>query len=136
MKEGELPEYLQDALRNLRHSSGSVDYDISDSLYNAESVEDFKDRISIAMNNLIGEAECVKKTLANNIANIGNEEIEEKDHIAGKITIEDAKQIAFETLRIAAGQYGWENFKDFVGRELDITDETIDQAVGLLFSED
>lgn len=44
MKEEELPEYLQDILRHLRHRSGTIDYDITESLDNANSVEDFRER--------------------------------------------------------------------------------------------
>lgn len=128
MKEEELPEYLQNMLRQLKHSSGTIDYDITDPLDNASSVEDFQERVSETMNNLIGEAECVKKTI------VGNEE--QVSPMSEVLTVDDARQIAFETLRSVATLPGWEGFKDLVGRELDITDEIIDQAVSLLFSED
>lgn len=128
MKEEELSEHLQNVLRQLRHSSGTIDYDITDSLDNANSVEDFRERVSEAMNNLIGEAECVKKMI------VGDKE--EGSLMSVTLTVDDARQIAFETLRAVAALPGWESFKDLVGRELDITDEMIDQAVGLLFSED
>lgn len=80
------------------------------------------------MNNLIGEAECVKKMIVSNK--------EQGSVVSEEITVDDARQIAFETLRYVAILPDWENFKDLVGRELDITDEIIDQAVSLLFSED
>jgi hypothetical protein len=128
MKKEELPENLQTVIRNLIHGSGTIDYDITESLDNATSVEDFRERVSDAMNSLIGEAECVKKTIAG--------DKEKKSPMPGVLTVDDARQIAFETLRYVTILPGWENFKDLVGRELDITDETMDQAVGLLFSED
>jgi hypothetical protein len=128
MKEEELPEYLQNILRQLKHSSGIINYDITYSLYGANSVEDFQERVSEAMNNLIGKAECVKKMI------VGNKE--QVSPMSEVLTVEDARQIAFETLRSVATLPGWENFKDLVGRELDITDEIIDQAVRLLFSDD
>jgi hypothetical protein len=128
MKEEELPEYLQNVLRQLKHGSGTIDYDITDSLDNANSVEDFQERLSEAMNSLIGEAECVKKMI------VGNKK--QGFAVSGEITVDDARQIAFETLRSVATLPDWENFKDLVGRELDITDEIIDQAVRLLFSDD
>lgn len=128
MREEELPVYFKNALRNLRQSSGTIDYDINDALDNATSVEDFQERVSQAMNSLIGEAESVKKMISG--------DKERRSAVPGALTIDDARQVAFETLRYVATLPGWENFKDLVGRELDITDEIIDQAVDLLFSED
>lgn len=128
MKEEELPEYLQKVLRNLGHGSGTIDYDITDALYNANCVEDFRDRVCDSMNSLISEAECVKKMVVDE---------EEKGSTVHKVlTIDEAQQIACETLRCVATLHGWENFKDLVGRELDITDEIIDKAAELLFSEE
>lgn len=126
MKKEELPENLQNALKNLRHSSGTIDYDITDSLDNANCLGDFQDRVSQAMDNLIAEAECVKK--------VAGEKGQESVSIV--LTVGEARQIAFETLRSVATLPGWENFKDLVGRELDLTDEILDQAVILLFSDE
>lgn len=128
MKEEDLPGYLQNVLKHLKHSSATIDCDITDALYNASCVEDFKDNVSSAMNTLISEAECVKKMIAG--------EEEKESPISEGLTVADARQIAFETLRYVVTQPDLENFKDLVGRELDITDEILDQAVGLLFSED
>jgi len=66
---------------------------------------------------------------------------EEKDKhaevvAAVEMTVEEARQIAFEALRAIATQCGWEHIKDLIGRELDITDEMIDDAVALLFPEE
>jgi hypothetical protein len=127
MKEEELPEYLRNVLKSLGSGSAIIDRDITDALCNANCVEDFKDNVSCAMNTLISEAECVKKMI------IGKKD--EESPVPGVLTVDDARQIAFETLRYVTTSPGWENFKDFVGEELDITDETMDEAVGLLFSE-
>lgn len=128
MKQEELPKYLQNVLKSLRHSPGTIDYDITDSLDNANSVEDFQERVSHAMDELIGEAHCVKKMI------VGEEE--QGSHMSVVLTVDDARQIAFETLRSVATLPGWENFKDLVGRELDVTDEMLDQAVDLIFSDE
>lgn len=63
MKEEELPKYLQDVLKNLKHGSITIDCDITDSLNNADSVEDFQKGVSNAMDNIISEAEYVKKNI-------------------------------------------------------------------------
>lgn len=125
MKEEELPEYFQNVLRQIRHSSGTIYSVIIDSLYNADCVEDFQERASDAMNNLIGDAECIKKMI---IVDEMKESTMNKD-----LTIEDARQIAFETLRYVVTNPDLENFKDLVGRELDTTDDILEMAVGLLF---
>jgi len=128
MKEEELPANLQSALYQLKNSSSTIECDLEDALSNANSVEEFQERVSDAMNGLIGEAESVKKMI------LGDKE--QESALSETLTINDARQIAFETLRSVATLSGWENFKDLVGRELDITDEMIDQAVDLLFSKD
>lgn len=128
MEQEELPEYLQDVLKHLGPGSATIDRDITDALYNANCVEDFKDNVSSAMSTLISEAECVKKMI------VGEEE--QIPVVHGEMTVGDARQIAFETLRSVSTLPDWESFKDLVGRELDVTDEIIDQAVRLLFSED
>lgn len=53
-----------------------------------------------------------------------------------EMTKDEAQQIAFEALRAIATQCGWEHIKDLIGRELDITDDMIDNAVALLFPEE
>ncbi len=127
MKEEELPKHLQDVLKNLKHGSITIDCDITDSLNNADSVKDFQKRVSNAMDNIIGEAEYLKKNIVSD---------KEQKSIASEIlTIEDARQVAFETLRSVVTLHGWENIKDLVGRQLDMTDEMLDQAVNLLFSD-
>lgn len=128
MKEKELPANLQNALYQLKNSSSTIACDLEDALSSADSVKEFQERVSVAMNGLIGEAESVKKMI------LGDKEQELA--LSETLTINDARQIAFETLRSVATLSGWENFKDLVGRELDITDEMIDQAVDLLFSKD
>jgi hypothetical protein len=128
MKEEELPANLQSALYKIKNSSSTIECDLEDALSCANSVEEFQERVSGAMNCLIGEAESVKKMI------LGDKEQESVS--SETLTINDARQIAFETLRSVATLSGWENFKDLVGRELDITDEMIDQAVDLLFSKD
>jgi len=52
-----------------------------------------------------------------------------------ELTVEEAQLIAFEALRSLVTQNGWEDIKDMVGRQLDVTDEVLDQAVHLLFSD-
>lgn len=126
MEEKDLPEYLRNALKHLGSGSATIDCDITNALYNANCVEDFKDNVSSAMNTLISEAECVKKMVAG--------EKGEESPVSGALTVDDARQIAFATLRYVATTPDLENFKDLVGRELDITDEVLDQAVDLLFS--
>jgi len=128
MKKEELPKYLQNVLTSLRHSSGTIDYDINDSLDNANSVEDFQERLSHAMDELISEAYCVKNMIV-------GEEVQGSP-MSVVLTVDDARQIAFETLRSVATLPGWENFKDLVGRELDVTDKILDQAVDLIFSDE
>ena len=125
MKEEELPANLRNVLYQLKYSSATIDYGINDSLDNATSVEDFQERLSVAMNKLIGEAECVKKKIVG--------EKDEGSSMSEILTVDDARQIAFETLRFVSILPGWESFKNLVGEELDLTDEMIDQAVGLLF---
>jgi hypothetical protein len=128
MKEEELSEYLQKVLKSLRQSSEKLDCDIADALYYADSAEDFQGRVSNEMDKLISDIKRVKKMVTNG---------KEKDvTMPGMMTVEDAQQIAFETLRSVAILSGWENFKDLVGRELDITDGMIDSAVDLLFSDE
>ncbi len=53
-----------------------------------------------------------------------------------QLTKEEARQMAFETLRVIVTMPGLEHIKDLIGRELDISDELMDCAVELLFSED
>lgn len=66
--------------------------------------------------------------------NIKNEKDKHvKADVAVEMTEDEARQIAFEALRAIATQYGWEHIKDLIGRELDITDDAIDNAVALLF---
>ena len=125
MKKEELPAYLQNVLCHLRNSSSTICCDIEDALSRANCVEDFQENVSNTMNNIIGEAECVKKMIAG--------EKDEGSPMSGMLTVDDARQIAFETLRFISTLPGWESFKDLVGEELDLTDEMIDQAVGLLF---
>ena len=128
MKEEELPVNLQNVLLRLRKSSATIDCDIEGALDNANCVEDFQKRVSHTMDSLISEAESVKKMF------VGDKQ--QESTLSVSLTVDDARQIAFETLRAVVTSPGWENFKDLVGRELDITDEMLDQAVGLLFSED
>lgn len=52
-----------------------------------------------------------------------------------QLTIEEARQMAFETLRVIATMPGLEHIKDLVGRELDVSDELMDNAVTLLFKD-
>jgi hypothetical protein len=128
MEERELPANLQNMLLRLRKSSATISCDIEDVLNNANCVEDFKERVSHAMDSLIGEAESVKKMFV--------DDKQQESTLSESLTVDDARQIAFETLRVVSRLDGWGSFKDLVGRELDITDEMLDQAVGLLFSED
>lgn len=58
-----------------------------------------------------------------------------KRTVSVDLTIDEARQIAFEALRAVTMTPGWEDTKDLIGRELDITDEIMDRAVGLLFSD-
>lgn len=52
-----------------------------------------------------------------------------------KLTEEEARQMAFETLRVVATMQGLEHIKDLIGRELDVSDELMDRAVALLFKD-
>jgi hypothetical protein len=47
---------------------------------------------------------------------------------------DEAQGIANEALRAIATDPGFYNLKDLIGRELDITDVTLDEAVKVLFS--
>ncbi len=49
------------------------------------------------------------------------------------MNLKEAQGIANETLRIIVTHIDCEDFKDFIGRELDITDETLDEAVTKIF---
>ena len=67
--------------------------------------------------------------------------IEDKDgcretSIPVQLTKEEAQQMAFEALRFIVTMPGLEHIKDLIGRELDTSDELMDRAVELLFSED
>ena len=67
--------------------------------------------------------------------------IEDKDgcretNVPLKLTKEEAQQMAFEALRVVVTMPGLEHIKDLIGRELDTSDELMDRAVALLFSED
>lgn len=52
-----------------------------------------------------------------------------------KLTVDEARQIAFEALRVVTTMPGLEDIKDLIGRELDISDELMEHAVALLFSD-
>lgn len=52
-----------------------------------------------------------------------------------ELTVEEARQMAFETLRVVATMPGLEHIKDLIGRELDVSDELMDRAVALLFQD-
>ena len=52
------------------------------------------------------------------------------------VTLTEAQRIAYATLEAIATQPDWEHIKDLVGRELDITDEVIDEAVKALNAAD
>jgi hypothetical protein len=56
--------------------------------------------------------------------------------IEKQVTLKEAQRIAFAALEAIATQHGWENVKDLVGRELDITDDVLDQAVAVLNAAD
>jgi hypothetical protein len=127
MREEDLPAHFKNILEDLKNYSGTIENDITDEMNSASSVEDFKIRVFKVIDDLIKEAEYIKKMIVGD-----KEEVLSTDET---LNIDDARQIAFETLRVVATLPGWESFKDLVGRELDITDEIMDQAVGILFSD-
>ncbi|MGB8218679.1 MAG: hypothetical protein WCE94_15380 [Candidatus Methanoperedens sp.] len=50
------------------------------------------------------------------------------------MSVKEAQGIAFEALRAIVKNSDFYNMKDLVGRELDITDEILDESVEVLFS--
>lgn len=63
MKIEELPEELREVVDSLKHGSATIECDVKDALDNADNLEDFKERVTTAMNNLISEAGYIKTTL-------------------------------------------------------------------------
>lgn len=47
----------------LKHGSATIQCDVNDALESAENLDDFKARVSNAMNDLMGEAQEIKDTL-------------------------------------------------------------------------
>lgn len=70
-----------------------------------------------------------------------DDKIEDKDgcketNMSLQLTKEEAQQMAYEALRVVVTMHGLEHIKDLIGRELDTSDELMNRAVALLFSED
>jgi hypothetical protein len=63
MKTVELPDDLREMIESLKHGSFTIECDVKDALENAESLKDFKERASGALNNLIQEASDLMKAL-------------------------------------------------------------------------
>jgi hypothetical protein len=63
MKIEDLPEDLREIVEGLRHGSLTIQCDIDDALENAENLQDFKERASGAMDDLMNEAGAIKKSI-------------------------------------------------------------------------
>lgn len=63
MRFSELPEADQKVIRSLRHSSGTIEYDVLDSLGNANNLNEFRQLVKESMQRLIDEAYGIKKLL-------------------------------------------------------------------------
>lgn len=64
MKIEDLPEELREMVEALKHGSNTIECDVNDALESAENLDDFKARVSNAMNDLIGEAQVIKDVLS------------------------------------------------------------------------
>lgn len=59
----DLPEDLREMVEGLRHGSNTIECDVKDALENAENLDDFKENVSNAMHDLVGEIKGIMETL-------------------------------------------------------------------------
>lgn len=60
MKFRNLPQHLRVTVESLKHGSNTIECDVQCALEDAKNLKDFQERVSGAMDNLIGEALDVK----------------------------------------------------------------------------
>jgi hypothetical protein len=57
----ELPETMQEAFKDLRFCSASIECDVHDALESAEDIEDFRNNVSNTIDSMIAELQNVRK---------------------------------------------------------------------------